>query len=54
MKGHGYGMNDKKGLRIGELTARIPLVQGGMGVGISVRPAKGIVFHGWKSHSVRV
>ena len=21
---------------------------------VSVRPAKGIVFHGWKSHSVRV
>lgn len=43
MKGHGYKMNDKKGLRIGELTARIPLVQGGMGVGISLSSLAGNV-----------
>jgi len=43
VKGHGYGMNDKKGLRIGELTARIPLVQGGMGVGISLSSLAGNV-----------
>ncbi|MDE6185278.1 MAG: nitronate monooxygenase, partial [Lachnospiraceae bacterium] len=36
-------MNYKKGLKIGELTAAIPLVQGGMGVGISLSSLAGNV-----------
>ena len=36
-------MNDKKGLRIGEMTAKVPLIQGGMGVGISLSSLAGNV-----------
>lgn len=37
------GMNEKRGLRIGDLTARVPLIQGGMGVGISLSTLAGNV-----------
>lgn len=36
-------MNDKKGLRIGEMIAKVPLIQGGMGVGISLSSLAGNV-----------
>lgn len=36
-------MNNQKGLKIGDLTARIPLIQGGMGVGISLSSLAGSV-----------
>lgn len=42
-KGTVIGMNEKRGLRIGDLTARVPLIQGGMGVGISLSKLAGNV-----------
>lgn len=37
------GMNEKRELKIGDLTARVPLIQGGMGVGISLSGLAGNV-----------
>ena len=36
---------DRKPLKIGDLTARIPVIQGGMGVGISLSHLAGSVAH---------
>lgn len=35
--------NESKNIKIGDLTARIPLIQGGMGVGISLSSLAGTV-----------
>ena len=42
-KGMVIEMNDKRGLKIGEMIAAVPLVQGGMGVGISLSSLAGNV-----------
>lgn len=41
------GMSGKEGMRLGEMTAKVPLVQGGMGVGISLSSLAGnVALHG--------
>lgn len=45
-------MNEKKGLRIGEMTAKVPLIQGGMGAAKS-DTQNGLIFCGANAYKAK-